>query len=718
MNFLKPTIFLILCLVTFVYSQSKPSTLTIAGTIFDQHPNYNNNFEPQGGNLKKNIVLKTLSSSKVPTLVSLDPNSEVNKDGRMVTPGLFQYFYQTSSKALSRNSGANVPIPINLVLNYDSKKEVYVYDNQYFFPIDNQGFDTDKNNRNYENGTMYHNFHFCLRMNTKFTYQNMEEFYFIGDDDVWVFIDNKLAVDLGGLHSKESGSVDLTKLGLTKGVTYDFDFFYCERHTTASTIRIETNMQVFCPFYDYCGVCSGDGSTCCNKDVTCNDGKKCTIDTCPPPKTVINKAGSKITDADIAPYCGHTDVSCPDPDLCNNNNCDATTGNCKTTPITCLDQEDKCLLAQSCDPKSGCLYRSNCTNVCDTGACDDGTCVIKTSNTCADELGNNPCMVYSCGANGCEAKPKCPQDPATPCDVAYCDAGECKVKHLSASECVCGCDLNDLCSKNNCKDNRCEPLPIDELDDGNACTLDTCKNGVVTHTPINKCSGCMTCNPSTGDCDISNGICQDGNECTTNVCEPSETNVGLGVCTNTTVECGVTNTDKCIQFSCNEKSGCQQSPVVCPDVGNCLVGYCDSNQGCLTKPRSCDTGIFCLIGECIENAGGCIVYEKRCDAENGRCQQGVCVNNTATEEGYCKSEDYDPLPFICKTGAVVSTAVIAGVTVAGAVALGIFIYGGKRGYDYWKETRNVQFSGSNSNPLYQQSPNGGLNPLYNENSTL
>ncbi|KAK5579244.1 hypothetical protein RB653_008924 [Dictyostelium firmibasis] len=717
MNFLKPTIFLILCLVTLIRSQ--PSTLTIAGQIFDQHPMYNNNFEPRGGNLRTGLVEKTLSDNKLPKLISsvTTPDS-LNDQGRMVTPALFTYFFSTSGKDLSPNSGANVPIGYDIVLNYDTKKGVYVFDNQAFFPIDERGFDTNKFYRNYTDGSKYHNFHFCLKMNTKFTFQGYEVFNFIGDDDVWVFINNKLAVDLGGLHSRESGSVDLTKLGLTKGVTYDFDFYYCERHTTASTIRIETNMQVFCPFEDYCGVCSGDGSTCCNKATTCNDGKKCTIDACPPPNADIKKSGSKITDADIYPYCSHTDVVCDAPDLCTNNACDENTGNCKTTPITCNDQPAKCLLAQKCDPNSGCIYKSKCDGVCDTGACSNGDCVQKTNNTCANELGNNPCMVYSCGKNGCEAKPKCPQNPATPCDVSYCEAGECKIKHLNATECDCGCDRDDLCHKNNCVDNKCVPIPIDGTDDGNECTEDTCVNGEIFHTPINKCSGCMTCNTKTGDCDLSDKKCQDGNECTSNSCQATDT-LGLGECTNTTVVCGATNTDKCIQFSCNETTGCSSSAVVCPNEGNCLVGYCDSNKGCLTKPRSCDTGVFCLVGECIEHAGGCVVYEKRCDADNGKCQQGVCVNGTSTEEGRCKSENYDPLPFICKTAAVVSTAVIAGVTVAGAVALGAFIYGGKRGYDYWKDTRNVQFSGSNSNPLYEQNPNGsGVNPLYNDNSTL
>ena len=89
-----------------------------------------------------------------------------------------------------------------------------------------------------------HNFGFTMKVQASFEYVPGQYFDFLGDDDVWVFINNRLVVDIGGQHAQVRGAVDLDTLGLTPGEIYPFHIFYAERHTSSSNFRMHTSIDL------------------------------------------------------------------------------------------------------------------------------------------------------------------------------------------------------------------------------------------------------------------------------------------------------------------------------------------------------------------------------------------------------------------------------------------------------------------------------------------
>jgi len=498
---------------------------------------------------------------------------------------------------------AGVPTVLPLTQQSDGS---YLYSTTAFFPIDNLGWvDASGNSLQTSNG---HNFSFNSELRYQFTYNGGEVLKFFGDDDVWVFINGKLAVDIGGLHPQTAGQITLdataaTNLGLTVGGMYEIALFQAERHTSGSNYQLTLN-----GFVHQTSVCvtkCGDGIVA--GDEVCDDGKNDgSYGGCMP--------GCKAR----GPYCGDKVIT--PPEACDNGVNSATGYGNNTAQCA-----PNCQIAPYCG--DGVVSNGEqCDSGSQNGKTGDYGCQIgcKLGDHCGDGVVNAPYESCDDGVNNGTPGSACQIDCTPKCGNAMPDPGEaCDLGAANNTGAYNGC--NPDCSKGPyCGDGFQDPG--EDCDDGkNDGSYGTCNPGC---KQANYCGdGILTNPPETCDNGASNSLNAYGKNQCTNRCLPAP------YCGDHAVQAA--NGEKCDDGKNDGTPGsCAKDCSAYIPLSSCGNGKLDANEQCDdgasngTPTDTCDAHCHFRCGNGVKDSG------EQCDDGVNNGAYGTC-NKDCTLAPYC-----------------------------------------------------------------------------------
>ena len=252
---------------------------------------------------------------------------------------------------------------------------------------------------------------------------------------------------------------------------------------------------------------------------------------------------------------------------------------------------------------------------CASGFCEDGVCCA----TACDGSAQNDCMACSVAAGGtadgtCTGLSGAVASTITCREMAaLCDAAETCIE--ASTQCPAdasapdgtSCSDDDACTFGDvCLAGGCTPGAPVSCDDGNECTTDACD-------PATGCENDPVADGTT--CDDGNA-CNTGDACEAGLCLPSS---GL--------DCD--DADPCTVDACDANGGCTHAAAPegtpCSDGDACTVNDACAVGACAGQPFSCDDGNECTVDACSA-ANGC-TNESVPDAtpcQGGACGAGVC----------------------------------------------------------------------------------------------